>query len=148
MINTKKGNYMAPNQRGLVQPQITTRTPYFIGFNTVGQPNPPYTLTNIDIVKRDINNQFATPMGARVMLPNFGTNIYNYLFDPFDQYTKDAIIADATRVVNSDPRVSLVSIDVFQEDQALTVAMILLFQPESVTDNMFVIFSLKDKESF
>jgi hypothetical protein len=70
------------------------------------------------------------------------------LFDPFDEYTKNAIIEDAVRVVQSDPRVELVSIDVFQQDQALNVVMILLFKPESITDNMFVTFSLKDKETF
>jgi phage baseplate assembly protein W len=139
---------MASNQRGLVQRNIITRKPYFVGFNTVGQLNPPYSLTNIDLVKRDILNQFATPMGSRVMLPGFGTNIYNYLFDPFDEYTKNAIIEDAVRVVQSDPRVQFVSIDVFQKDQALTIALILLFVPESVTDNLFVSFSLTDKESF
>lgn len=139
---------MASNQSGLVQQNRITRKPYFVGFNTVGQPNPPYSLTNVDLVKRDINNQFATPMGSRVMLPNFGTRIYEYLFDPFDEYTKNTIIEDAVRVIQSDPRVSLVNIDVFQEDQALNIVMTLLFKPESITDNMFVTFSLKDKESF
>jgi phage baseplate assembly protein W len=139
---------MASNQSGLVQQNRITRKPYFVGFNTVGQPNPPYSMTNVELVKRDINNHFATPMGSRVMLPNFGTRIYEYLFDPFDEYTKNAIIEDAVRVVQSDPRVSLVNIEVFQEDQALNIVMILLFQPESITDNMFVTFSLKDKETF
>jgi phage baseplate assembly protein W len=139
---------MATIQRGLVQQQRITRKPFFVGFNTVNQPNPPYSLTNIEIVKRDINNQFATPLGARVMLPNFGTRIFEYLFDPFDEYTKNSIIEDAVRVVGDEPRVSLVNIDVFQEDQALTIVMVLLFKPESITESMFVTFSLKDKESF
>lgn len=139
---------MASNQRGLVQKNVITRKPYFVGFNTIGQPNPPYSLTNIELVKRDILNQFATPMGSRVMLPGFGTNIYSYLFDPFDEYTKNAIIEDAVRVVQDDPRVKFVSIDVYQKDQALTIALVLLFVPESITDNLFVSFSLTDKESF
>jgi len=139
---------MASNQSGLVQQNQITRVPYFVGFNTVGQSSPPYSLTNIDLVKRDINNHFATPIGSRVMLPGFGTNIYNYLFDPFDEYTKNAIIEDAVRVVNSDPRVELINIDVYQEDQALNIVMVLLFQPEAITDNMFVTFSLKDRETF
>jgi phage baseplate assembly protein W len=139
---------MAPNQKGLVQRNVITRRPYFIGFNTIGQPNPPYSLTNIELVKRDILNHFATPMGARLMLPGFGTRIFEMLFDPFDEYTKNAIIEDAVRVVQSDPRVQLVSIDVFQSDQALTVALELLFVPESITDSLFAIFSLNDKESF
>lgn len=139
---------MASNQSGLVQKQTITRKPYFVGFNTVGQPNPPYSLTNVDLIKRDINNTFATPKGSRVMLPDYGTNIYSYLFDPFDEYTKTIIIEDAINVIQSEPRVKLVSVDVYQEDQALNVIMVLLFLPESVTDNMFVTFSLKDKETF
>ena len=126
---------------------ITTK-PYFTGFSTVGKINPPYSLTDIDLVKRDISNQFATPIGSRVMLPNFGSNIHSYLFDPFDEYTKNVIIQDATRVVNSDPRVSLVSIDVYQQDQALTISMVLMFQPSAITDSLFVSFSLNDQESF
>ena len=136
------------NQRGLVQKTQITRKPYFVGFSTVDHPSPPYSLTNIDLVKRDILNQFATPLGSRVMLPSFGTSIYEMLFDPFDEYTKNIIIEDAVRVVQSEPRVDLVSIDVYQEDQALNVIMVLLFKPESITDNMFVTFSLKDKETF
>lgn len=139
---------MAINKIGLVQQKRITRKPYFVGFNTVGQPNPPYSLTNIDLIKRDIENTFATPKGSRVMLPDYGTNIYNYLFDPFDEITKNTIVEDAVSVIQSEPRVQLVSIDVFQEDQALNVVMILLFLPESITDNMFVTFSLKDRESF
>ena len=139
---------MAIHQQGLIQQKRITRKPYFVGFNTVGQPNPPYSLTNIDIVKRDLNNHFATPLGARVMLPGFGTRIYELLFDPFDEYTKNAIIEDAVRVVQSEPRVELVNIEVYEEDQSLTVEMVLLFKPESITDNLFVSFTLKDKESF
>lgn len=139
---------MATIQKGLVQKSQITRKPYFVGFNTVGNPNPPYSLTNIALVKRDLENHFATPMGSRVMLPNFGTRIYEMLFDPFDEYTKNAIIEDAIRVVQSDPRVELVSIDVYQEDQALNVIMVLLFKPEAVTDNLFVTFTLQDKETF
>lgn len=138
---------MASN-RGYVQQVQKTNKPYFVGFNTVDRLQPPYSLTNIDIVKRDINNQFATPMGSRLMLPDFGSRIFDFLFDPFDEYTKNAIIEDAVRVVQSDPRVELTSIDVFQEDQALTIVMVLLFKPESITDSMYVTFSLKDKESF
>jgi phage baseplate assembly protein W len=139
---------MASIQTGSVQQKRITRKPFFVGFNTVNQPNPPYSLTNLELVKRDILNHFATPMGSRVMLPSFGTRIFEYLFDPFDEYTRNAIIEDAVRVVASDPRVELVSVDVFQEDQALNVIMVVLFKPESVTDNLFVTFSLKDRETF
>jgi len=142
------------NQAGIAQSQPlnpNTRIgspPYFVGFNTVDQPNSPYSLTDIELVKRDITNQFQTPIGSRVMLPTFGSNIYRYLFEPFDEPTKSAIVQDATNVVNSDPRVSLVSVDVFQDGQALTVAMVLKFQPSGIVDNMFITFTQTDQEAY
>ena len=139
---------MAINQTGLLQNSQQTSTPYFIGFSTVDKRSPPYTLTNIDLIKRDLQNQFATPLGSRVMLPNFGSIIHELVFDPLDDYTKNAIIDDATRVVQSDPRVQLISIDAYQSDYALNVVMTLLFNPESVTDNLFVTFSLTDQDAF
>jgi phage baseplate assembly protein W len=142
------------NQYGLVQSQpLNTNAylgapPYFVGFNTIGKTTSPYSLTDIELVKRDILNQFQTPIGSRVMLPTFGSNIYTYLFDPFDEITQNAIVQDATNVVNSDPRVNLVSIDVFSENQAITVAMVLQFQPSGVVDNLFVTFTQQDSESY
>lgn len=137
-----------PNQKSYIQQSIKTNVPYFVGFNTINQSSPPYSLTNIDIVKRDILNQFATPLGSRVMLPNFGTRIFEMLFDPFDEFTKNAIIEDAVRVVQSDPRVSLQQINVFQQDQTLNVIMMLNFIPEAITDSLFATFSLNDQQTF
>ena len=144
---------MATNSQGVVQPTSTinktiVNKPYFVGFNTVDQPNPPYSLTDIELVKRDILNQFQPPMGSRVMLPDFGTNIFSYLFEPFDEITKDAIISDAANVVNSDPRVQLQSLDAYQQDQTLNIIIYLLFVPQNVTDSLYVTFSLQNQNSF
>ena len=140
---------MATNKpNGNIQKNIVPTKPYFVGFNTVDQPKPPYSLTDIEIVKRDILNQFMTPIGSRVMLPTFGSNIYSYLFDPFDDYTKNAIISDAVRVVESDPRVQFVDINVTQTDQALSIAISLLYVPQNIQTSLFVSFSLTDKETF
>lgn len=139
---------MAVNSNSYVQQQRLNVKPTFIGFNTVDQLNAPYSLTDVELIKRDITNQFNTPIGSRVMLPTFGSNIYTYVFDPFDDITKSNIIQDATNVVESDPRVKLVSIDVFQEGQALTVAMVLLFVPQGLTESLFVTFTTNNQESF
>jgi phage baseplate assembly protein W len=138
---------MALNQSSIVRVITPQNTTYFVGFNTVEQPTPPYSLTNVDLVKRDLLNTFATPLGSRFMLPNFGTNIYSYLFDPFDDITKQAIIEDAINVIQGEPRVQLVSIDAFQQGQTLTIAVILLFQPQALTESLYVTFSTQNQES-
>lgn len=133
---------------GKVESIKNTRVPLFTGFSTVDRVGPPYTLTNIDLVKRDLQNHFATPLGSRVMLPTFGTRIHELLFDPFDDYTKNAIVEDAVSIIQSEPRVDLVNIDLRRDDHTLVLLITLLFKPENVTDDLFVSFSVKDQESF
>ena len=133
---------------GTLQTNIITPAPFFVGFNTVDKIRPPYSLTNIELIKRDILNQFHTLPGERVMLPSFGSNIPILLMDPFDNITKDAIIEDAIRVVQSEPRVDLVHIDVYEEDQAITLIITLEFRPESRQEDLFVTFTIQNRESF
>ena len=99
-------------------------------------------MTNIELVKRDLLNHFNTPMGSRVMRPDFGTRIYELLFDPFDDYTRNAIMEDVVRVIQTEPRVELVDLDVYADQQALTVLITLLFKPEAVTEDLYVTYSI------
>ena len=139
---------MTINTNGLVKDVRQTHRPFFTGFSTVGKVTAPYSLTNVELVKRDIQNHFATPLGSRVMLPAFGTRIYEMLFDPFDEYTKNAIIEDAITVIGAEPRAELVAIDAYRDEHALSLLITLLFKPEQVTDDLYVIFTLKDQAAY
>ena len=66
----------------------------FIGFNTVGRLFPPFKLTDVDLVKRDLLNHFNTRRGERVMNPEFGTIIYDLLMDPQDPQTRNALLQE------------------------------------------------------
>ena len=129
-------------QPGKIAVSYNKRKPYFTGFSTVDKHVGPYTLTNIDLVKRDLLNHFNTPMGSRVMRPEFGTRIHELLFDPFDEYTRNAIMEDVVRVIQTDPRVELVGLDIRKEQQALTILITLLFKPESVTEELYVSYTI------
>jgi phage baseplate assembly protein W len=77
----------------------------FKGFSTVDKVRAPYTLTDADLVKRDLLNHFYTRIGERVMRPTFGSVIWDYLMEPEDPETQEIIKEDIERIVNSDPRV-------------------------------------------
>ena len=77
----------------------------FKGFSTVDKVRAPYTLTDADLVKRDLLNHFYTRMGERIMRPTFGSVIWDYLMEPEDPRTQEIIKDDIERIVNSDPRV-------------------------------------------
>jgi phage baseplate assembly protein W len=119
--------------------------PVYKGFSTFQRLGPPFTLTNIDLVKQDLLNTFHTPKGSRVMLPEFGSLIQQYIFDPFDDFTEQAIIEDAKNVIESDPRVSLQNISVTEFQYGLRIEMILLFVPSNVVDSLYVSYIREDE---
>jgi len=123
-----------------------TKKTYFVGFNTVDSIQAPFTLVDIELVKRDLLNIFHTRMGERVMLPNFGSRIHDLLMDPFDNVTKQAIIDDAIRVIRLEPRVELVDIAVDSQDQTIVIEIVLNFVPQKVKDTLYVNFTLNNKE--
>lgn len=102
----------------------------FIGFSTQEMEGKRgWSVTDIQLIKRDLLNHFHTRKGERLMLPTFGTIIWDMLFEPFTDSVKSAIIADVRRVVQSDPRVSLQATNVSTSAHGITVSIELKYIP-------------------
>ena len=74
------------------------------------------------------------------MMPLYGCNIWNLLFEPFDDALVQAVIAEATRIVNSETRVVLQDMIVKEFNQGLLVQITLLYQPYGVINSFTVEF--------
>src|SRR6056300_1664971 len=104
----------------------TTRTPknqVFSGFSTQGRTFQDPKLYDVELVKQDLLNHFNIRKGEKLENPDFGTNVWLYLFDPLDDDTKNAVIRDVEEVINYDPRVTLDQIEVQEYEQGLSVKM-------------------------
>lgn len=102
----------------------------FIGFSTQEmQGKRGWSVSDIDLIKRDLLNEFYTRRGERVMLPTFGTIIWDLLFEPFTDATKSAITNDVTRIVGHDSRVSLQGLNVSTSAHGIMVAIELKYVP-------------------
>lgn len=126
---------------------MANNAPLYIGFSTINSISPPYNLYDIELVKQDLLNAFNTVKGERVMLPNFGTNITNYLFDPLDELSKDAILEDATNVINNEPRVELETINLSETEYTIKLEIILTFRPGDNTELLLIEFQKQNEES-
>jgi phage baseplate assembly protein W len=118
----------------------------FIGFSTYNQLQPPFTLTDIDLVKQDILNHFMTRVGERVMRPGYGSMIHELLFNPFDDFTKQEIIDDSERICSSEPRVKFIDMDVSETDNGIKLAIELQFLPSYTVDQLYVNFDRNNKD--
>ena len=121
-------------------------SPNFIGFSTIDKVKPPYTLTDFDLVKVDLLNHFNTRKGERVMLPRFGTIIYDLLMDPLDDITKDLIIEDATRIIEEEPRVSMDTMNLSENNQVILLETQLTYLPTGVTSDIAIQFDIEAQE--
>ena len=77
-------------------------------------------LYDLALIKQDILNPFSIRSYEKIIDPEFGTIIWDVLFDPTEQL-KEAIVENVTQIVNYDPRVQVtnVSIDRMRVDYKL-----------------------------
>ena len=120
--------------------------PNFIGFSTINKKKPPYTLTDFELVKVDLLNHFNTRKGERVMLPEFGTIIYNLLMDPLDDTTKNLIMEDATRIIDEEPRVQLDTMKLSELNSVVLLETQLTYLPNGVTEELAIQFDIDAQE--
>jgi phage baseplate assembly protein W len=84
-------------------------------------------LYDIELVKFDLMNQFYTRKGERVMWPNFGSAIWDYIFEPYNDTTINLITQDVQNVVNSDSRVQLLNLNVQTYDTGVVIQVELFY---------------------
>jgi len=119
---------------------VSTKT--YRGFSSSNPNARNSVLYDADIIKQDIYNHFMTAKGERVMLPEFGSIIWNYLYEPLDEQTKEVIELDAKEIVGQDPRVSLVSVGVVGFENGIVVNVALRILPQNQVERMSIEFNV------
>lgn len=109
------------------------------GFNTISQSKK-FRLTDLELVKRDLLNHFAIRKGEKLMQPNFGSIIWDMLFEPLTVETQDIIVNDIKRVVNYDPRISVSNVLVDSFEHGIQVQIELVYLPANYSDRLILKF--------
>ena len=73
----------------------------------------------MELVKRDLLNEFNTRKGERLMRPNYGSLVWDLLMNPEDTFTNDEIKEDIQRIIDKEQRVELVNIDIFTSNHSI-----------------------------
>jgi len=110
------------------------------GYSTVGNTGTKVQLVDADLVKQDLINHFNIRRGEKLMNPNFGTIVWDSLFEPFTEQLKDQIIDDVTRIASYDPRLKIDSVLVDQFDNGLILELRLLYSNTNETENLRLTF--------
>jgi phage baseplate assembly protein W len=66
---------------------------------------------NIEAVQTSLDNIFSWIPGERVLNPEFGNNLYKYLYEGITEYTEELIVAEIKNcVLRWEPRVSIINV--------------------------------------
>lgn len=95
-----------------------------------------YRLYDIDLVKQDLINHFYIRKGEKLENPEFGTIIWDMIFEPFTPEVKKLIAADVQTIINYDPRVVVESVNVDSTEQGMRIEAEIIYVPFNIKERM------------
>jgi phage baseplate assembly protein W len=111
----------------------------FIGFNTQGQFKK-FTLTDNDLIKQDLINAFSIRQGQLPGRPEYGTRIWNFIFENLTDDMLDAINREVQRTVAGDPRLQISVINSYARDNGLLMEVELQFVTSLDSERLAIFF--------
>lgn len=108
------------------------------------------TSTTVEHVKANLINVLSTSRGERVLRPDFGTRLEEFLFEPMTPQTEAEIQTEIESVVEEFlPYVTIedIGVDQFEEDGVvrLEVRFSTFFLPDEEEENVEIFFELSDQ---
>ena len=95
-----------------------------------------FKVYDFECAKQDLINRLSVRKGERVENPEFGTIIYDAIFEPFTDDLKDAILEDITANLNADPRLSTEAINVQEVDHGIAIQATITYVPLNITEKL------------
>lgn len=95
-----------------------------------------YKLYDIDLVKQDLINHFYIRKGEKLENPEFGTVIWDMLFEQFTEDVKNIIAKDVEDIINYDPRIAVNEVQVDSTDQGIRIQADIVYIPFNVNERM------------
>jgi phage baseplate assembly protein W len=113
----------------------------FIGFNTINQYKK-FTLTDFELIKRDLANAFNIRQGELPGRPDYGTIMWNFLFENQIEELQNSIVAEVQRVAGGDPRVFISDIQVFPEENGIMIQIEVTVTPSTDATRLGIFFDI------
>jgi len=95
-----------------------------------------FKLYDIDLVKQDIINHFYIRKGEKLENPNFGTIIWDMIFEQFTPQVKEMIAKDVQDIINYDPRIQVNAVGIDSTEQGIRIEADVTYIPFNVKERM------------
>lgn len=118
----------------------------FIGFNTQGQYKK-FTLTDFELIKRDLLNAFNIRQGQLPGRPAYGTVLWDFLFENQVEASQQAIEREVQRVAAGDPRIFISQVVTFPEENGILIQVELTVTPSTDAERLSIFFDLQQRNA-
>ena len=123
----------------------TTRSAFtYKGFSSQ-ETKSSFKLYDINLVKQDIINHFYIRKGEKLMNPDFGTIIWDLLFEQFTEEVKKLITADVEQIINYDPRIAINGVVIDSTDMGIRIEADITYIPFNINERMTFNFDRENK---
>jgi len=119
-----------------VNPTQDTVVQRYRGFSTVSKKTQNFALYDFELIKQDLLNHFYIRQGERLMQPNFGTIIWDLLFEPLTPEVQNVILQNVNEIFNSDPRIQASNIVITPYDTGLQIECSLKYFLYNLQENL------------
>ena len=113
----------------------------YVGFSTVNRDFDSNTLYDYELARTDLLNAFYIKKGEKLENPNYGTIIHDTLFEPFTSEISTAVEEDVIEIVDKDPRWTLDTLRVQQEEYGLNLALEITYVPYNISESLSLDFN-------
>lgn len=112
--------------------------------STVNAENDGFRLYDLAVIKQDIINHFHIRQGEKLESPEFGTIIWDVLFDPLTENLKQAITDNVQDIIDYDPRVSADQVIVTEYESGIQIECVLIYLDYSIAETMQLQFDQRN----
>ena len=136
MASEEKKLYKEITVQSNQKPRVNPTQRAYRGLSTVNPDNTSFKLFDIALIKQDIINLFHIRKGEKLEDPNFGTIIWDMVYEPLTNDNRDFISENVTDIINYDPRVQVDGVTVSQYESGLQIECQLTYLTYNVSENM------------
>ena len=116
----------------------------FVGFNTINQYKK-FTLTDFELIKRDLLNAFNIRQGQLPGRPGYGTVLWDYVFEPQTTQTQNAINTEVQRVAGGDPRIFISDVQSYPQENGILIEVQLTVVPTQNAEILSIFFDQQQR---
>lgn len=106
------------------------------GFSTVSPDAENFSLYDLSLIKQDLLNHFHVRQTERLMNPEFGTVIWDLLFEPLTEELKMLITENVNTIINYDPRIRAEQVTVTAYESGIQIECLLTYLPYNISQTM------------